>query len=217
MCNKLTEHGLVTTSVQNMQEAYERLRIHTSAFIFLDLEIEGSIPFLEKVLDHFYDPPPYILVADYFPCSLSHADILNLGADRCLEKPLDLEEVVAVINAVLRRAERVARPGPLHAAPPLEYGGLTVDPLRRYVSMDGKPVSLTTKEFDILYLLFSRPDIVFSQEQIYRLVWNEDFQFATTSVSDHISSIRKKLGLKAKDNQYIQTVYGSGYRFVIPK
>lgn len=217
LCSMLKNHGLTTTLAQDVQTAFENLNTHVSTFLLLDLDLEGAIPFLEKVIDTFYDPPPYILTADYFPCSRSQADILNLGADACLEKPLDLEEVLAVINAVLRRADRLAHPKPFHYAPYLEYEGLSIDPLRRYVSMNGETVSLTAKEFDVLNLLVSYRGIVLSKEQIYEQVWNEDFQFATTSVSDHISSLRKKLGLSAKDNQYIQTVYGVGYRFAPPE
>lgn len=212
----LTYHGFTVTTAQNVHTAFEYLNSHISAFLVLDLDLEGAIPFLEKVIDTYYDPPPYILAVDFFPCSQSQADILNLGADACLEKPLDLEEVLAVINAVLRRAERLSKPKPLHTMPRIEHKGLTIDPLRRHVSMNGQSISLTVKEFDILYLLASYRGIVLSKAQIYEQVWSEDYQFATTSVSDHISSLRKKLGLSARDNQYIQTVHGAGYRFAPP-
>jgi len=141
---------------------------------------------------------------------------LNLGADACLKKPIDAEEVLAIINAALRRAERTAlfQP-PLQPAPRIERGELAIDPPRRLVTMRGQPVSLTAKEFDILYLLASYPGIVFSKSQIYERVWKDDFKFATTSVSDHISDLRQKLGLNAKDGRYIQTVYGVGYRFAV--
>lgn len=203
--------------VQDVQTAFETLKLHNTEFLLLDLDLEGAIPFLEKVVETFYDPPPYILAADAFPCSLSQAETLNLGADACVEKPLDLEEVLAIINAVLRRAERLVRPGPLRTTPAVECEGLFIDPLRRQVSIDGKSISLTVKEFDVLYLLFRYPGIIFSKEKIYEQVWNDDFQYATTGVSDIISSLRKKLGLKARDNRYIQTVHGAGYRFANPE
>lgn len=213
----LADYGLKVLFAQNVQAAIENLKTHISTFVLLDLDIEESISFLKRTVETFYNPPPYILAVDYFPCSQSQADILNLGADTCLEKPLDMKEVLAVINAVLRRTERLAEPKPLHAAPPIEHKGLSIDPLRRHVSMNGKSISLTAKEFDILNLLISYRGIVLSKAQIYEQVWNEDFRFSTTSVSDHISSLRKKLGLSAKDNQYIQTVYGAGYRFAEAK
>lgn len=183
----------------------------------LDLALDGAIPFLKKAVMTFYDPPPYIIAVDSFPCSMAHADALDLGADACLEKPIDIREALAVINAALRRVDRLMHPKPLHTAPPIERGNLCIDPMQRTVTMDGKPVSLTKKEFDILRLLADHRGMVFSKEQIYEQVWNEDYNFSTTSVSDMISSLRKKLGLDPKEGRYIQTVFGSGYRFVDPE
>ena len=80
--------------------------------------------------------------------------------------------------------------------------------------MREEPVSLTIKEFDILHLLASYLGIVFTEAQIYERVWREDFSTASTSVLDHLSSLRQKLGLNDRDGRYIQTVFGVGYRFV---
>lgn len=148
---------------------------------------------------------------------MAQADILNLGADICVGKPFDTEEIVAVVNAALRRADRLAHPRPLQATPPIERGNLRFDPLRQEVTIDDKPVILTVKECGVLRLLIDHPGIIFSKEKIYEQVWDESYEFATTSVPDIISSLRKKLGFKAKDGSYIQTVYGAGYRFVGPE
>jgi len=94
---------------------------------------------------------------------------------------------------------------------------MVVDPMCNSVSIDGRIVSLTVKEFDILHFLASHPEIVFSKEQIYTHVWNEEYMYTSTSVSDCISSIRSKLGLSPKDGRYIQTVFGVGYRFREPQ
>lgn len=192
----LTNHGFTVTTAQNVQTALDDLNSHISAFLLLGLDLEGAVPFLEKVIDTFYNLTPYILAVGFFPCSQSQADILNLDADACLEKSLDLEEVLAVINAVLQRVERLSKPKPLHTMPRIEHKGLTIDPLRRHVSINGQSISLTVKEFDTLYLLASYRGIVLSKAQIYEQVWNEDYQFVATSVSDHISSLRKKLEAK---------------------
>lgn len=178
---------MTTTVVQDVQTAFETLKLHNTAFLLLDLDLEGAISFLERVVETFYDPLPYILAADAFPCSLSQAEILNLGADTCMEKPLDLEEVLAIINAVLRRAERLVKPGSLHGTPPIKHSGLSIDPLRRRVDIDGNTVSLTVKEFDILYFLSRYPGIVFSKEQIYERIWDEDYQYATILVGPAIA------------------------------
>ena len=145
--------------------------------------------------------------------STTRADILNRGADACLEKPIDAEEVVAIVRAALRRAAQVQKKS-ICRPPCLIRGEMLIDPAQRMVVMEGRTVVLTRKEFDALYLLASHPGVVFSQEQIYSHVWNEDYGFAMTSVSDLISSIRKKLGLTIKDRRYIQTLYNAGYKFM---
>lgn len=77
--------------------------------------------------------------------------------------------------------------------------------------MRGKTVDLTTKEFDILYLLTKRKGTVLSKKEIYQTVWNTTFDLDVSVVADHISSIQKKLGIKARDSDYIRTVFGVGY------
>ena len=97
------------------------------------------------------------------------------------------------------------------------FEGLYIDKCKRLVVRNENEIELTYTEFEILLLLAQNAGIVFSKEQIYEHVWNDDFRFATTSVSDSISSLRKKLGLNARDNRYIQTVHGAGYRFANSK
>ena len=218
LCTALKKHGFFTSIATSVYTAFEYLLSHSYAFLLLDFDLNRAFPFLAKTMAAFLDPPPYILAADRYSCSLARTEILDLGVDICIEKPLDAEEVCAVISAVLRRANRLAHPRPLHSAKQIERGTLNIDSMRRSVSIDGQPVTLTAKEFDILHLLSSHPDIVFSKAQIYERVWNEEYLYASpTSVSDLISSIRKKLGLTPKDGRYIQTVFGTGYRFVSPE
>jgi DNA-binding response OmpR family regulator len=212
VCAVLAHHGITAASAENIKEAIQRLEARTSAFLLLDLDLNGADLFLDAVVTSFYDPPPYLLVADDFFSSAERTNTLNRGADVCLEKPVDAEEVAAVINAALRRAARLQRKG-IKLAPCIIHKEMTIDPLRRAVVMRGQTVNLTAREFDILYLLASYPGIVFSKGQIYKHVWNEDYKFATTSVTDLISSLRRKLGLNIRDKQYIQTIYNSGYRF----
>lgn len=209
----LMQHGIPNILVESVEKATRILEMRSTAFVLLDMELEGAETFLDNVATGFYDPPPYLLVTSAFLGSTARTAILNRGADVCLEKPLDAKEVLAAVNAALRRSARFIR-GPAKLAPCIIRGDLSIDPLRRIVMIEKRSVKLTPKEFDILYFLASYPGFVFSKEQIYEYVWNDDAQFATTSVFDHISALRKKLGLSAKDTRYIETVFGTGYRFV---
>lgn len=212
VCAILAHHGITATLAEDIRNAIHSLESRTNAFLLLDLDLDGADLFLDAIVTNFYDPPPYLLVTNDFSSSSERVSILNRGADVCLEKPVDAEEVLAVINAALRRAARIQRKS-MKLAPCITHLDLLIDPLRRTVVMEGKKVDLTTKEFDILYLLASYPGFVFSKAQIYQHVWNDNYAYATTSVTDRISAIRRKLGLSIKDKRYIQTVYNAGYRF----
>ena len=213
MRDVLSYHGIPSTLVEDVKKAIHNLESRSTAFLLLDLELEGAEAFLDEVVAGFYDPQPYLLVANTFFDSTMRTEALNRGADICLEKPLDAQEILAVINAVLRRSTRFTR-GPVKLAPCVVRKDLSIDPLRRTVIIEGRSVELTSKEFDILYFLASYPGFVFSKDQIYEYVWNDDPQFATTNIFNHISALRRKLGLSAKDTRYIETVFGTGYRFV---
>ena len=131
---------------------------------------------------------------------------LKLGADDYMVKPFQSGEVLARMEAVLRRYGRDKKE--------LAFADVTVSLSCRKAFQNGREVDLTVKEFDILHFLASYPGIVFTKAQIYERVWREDFSLTSTSVSDHISSLRQKLGLNARDGRYIQTVFGVGYRFI---
>lgn len=118
---------------------------------------------------------------------------------------------------MLRREERWNGLHSGHLLPCIEHSELLIDPLRRKVKMRGRSVDLTRKEYEIPYLLASNPGTVISREQIYSQIWKEERYMAASVVTDHISSLRQKLRLPAKDTDYIQTVFGVGYRFAKSK
>lgn len=139
--------------------------------------------------------------------------MLDHGADACVELPVDLSEILSILNAVLRREDRLKFLHTANMLPCIEYKELFIDPLRRIVKMRGQEIQLTPKEFDILHLLANKPGVVFTKEQIYFQIWQVDEMIGTSSVPGHIYSLRQKLGLLPKNADYIQTVFGVGYRF----
>lgn len=134
------------------------------------------------------------------------------GADDYVTKPFNPMELVARVNAQLRRAMQFNSSASSKSSA-LEAGGLVIDPEQRTVNLYGNPVELTPKEFDILYLLASHPKKVFSSENIFQHVWREAYYEGGNTVMVHIRTLRKKLGEDLHQNKLIKTVWGVGYTF----
>jgi two-component system, OmpR family, response regulator ResD len=128
---------------------------------------------------------------------------LEVGADDYVTKPFSPRELTLRVRSVLRRGPAT----PINApAAPVTAGGLIVSAAARSVTVDGEPVSLTNREFDLLLFLVTHPDVVFSREELLKRVWQWDFGDLST-VTVHVKRLRSKLG----DQHRVQTVWGRGY------
>lgn len=141
---------------------------------------------------------------------------LGCGADDYIEKLFSLAVLLARIQAHLAIRERISR-AQKSPAEELRAGKITVNVASRRVYVDGREAALKNKEYELLVFLMSHRDMVFDRETLYEEVWGLETMGDNATVAVHINRIREKIEEDPSDPEYIETVWGAGYRFCVPE
>ncbi|NIR62035.1 MAG: response regulator transcription factor [Gammaproteobacteria bacterium] len=136
---------------------------------------------------------------------------LELGADDYLTKPFSVRELVARVKAIFRRLDALS--AERHAPAVIERSGMTIDTERHTVEVEGRPISLTSREFDLLVHFASYPGRVFRRAQLLDHVWGAGYEGYEHTVNSHINRLRAKIERDPAKPRYILTVWGIGYKF----
>ena len=184
--------------------------------LVLDLMLPGSVDGLE-ICRRARAMPRYtpIIITSARSSELHRILGLELGADDYLVKPYSMLELVARVKALLRRSDALARSARLDSGS-IELGDLLIDPLARQVQVEGQPVELTPREFDLLFFLARHPGRVYSRLDLLNQVWGYRHEGYEHTVNTHINRLRLKIETRPAEPQRILTVWGCGYRLVAP-
>lgn len=139
---------------------------------------------------------------------------LGLGADDYITKPFSPSELVARVKAHMARYERLVGSN-ISQNDIIEIRGIRIDKTARRVSVDGEEKNLTAKEFDLLTFLASNPNHVYTKEELFQKIWDMESIGDIATVTVHIKKIREKIEFDTSNPQYIETIWGVGYRFKI--
>lgn len=206
----LEKYNFKTITAANGKEAYDHMEKEQIDLIILDVMMpdEDGFTVCKNIRQTSSIPIIFLTARD---ANEDKVTGLTIGGDDYVVKPFTASELVARINAVLRRTGSAVQNIEQKF---IERGVIKLDEISRKISINGESVILTLKEFELLLLFMQNPDIVYSREQLLERIWDIDYAGGTRTVDTHIKTLRLKLGKKSKEaSEYVQTVWGIGYRF----
>jgi len=207
LCKILSNAGYRVQSAFSGAEALALLEHRSYEALILDLmlpEVSGEA-LITRIRRDSVVP---ILVVSAKSGVDSRVEVLGLGADDYLIKPFESAEVLARVGALLRRSKQFSR----EEAKELRHKNVVLDRKSHLATVSGRELTLTSKEFKILSLFLSNPKTVYTKSKLYEAIWDEDYAVEENALNVHVSNLRKKLKAVDSENDYIETVWGIGFK-----
>ena len=210
----LSGNGYRVVQAYSGTEALLHMKVHVPAAVILDLMLPGIDGFevCRKIREEKNIP---ILMVSAKKDDIDKIRGLGLGADDYMTKPFSPSELVARVKAHMARYERLVGTNQKPQNDIVEIRGIRIDKTARRVYVNGEERVFTTKEFDLLTFLAENPNHVFTKEELFREIWDMDSIGDIATVTVHIKKIREKIEPDTAKPQYIETIWGVGYRFKV--
>lgn len=208
----LKSNGYEIDRAENGLEAISKIQHNDYSIVLLDimLPFKSGDQVLKTVRETSQVPVIIISAKDMVQTKI---DVMRMGADDYITKPFDLDEVLVRIEAVLRRTAGLKNNSASTSEPKIinhKNLEMNLDAVR--VTVKGQEITLTSKEYAILELLLTNPDKMFSKSNIYESIWEEGYIYDDNTLMVHISNLRNKLKDADPEEEYIETIWGMGYR-----
>ncbi len=208
LCKMLRKHNYIIQSAYSGREAEQLIQQNHYDLILLDLmlpEVTGEE--LIKIIRKEHTVPIMIISAKTH--IEDRVSALENGADDYLMKPFEQQEVLARVGALIRRYKQFSHQQEENI---LTFHQMKLDIVAHECSVNGQKLSLTSKEFELLRLFLQNPQKVFTKEQLYQKIWGNDYIIEDNSINVHISNLRKKIKEFDMEKEYIETVWGIGFK-----
>lgn len=209
LCEIITSMGYDPQPVYSGTEALLYLeREQAWSMVLLDLMLPGLSG--EEILQQLGEDRQFpVIIISAKGEQQTKVSVLRMGADDFITKPFDIEEVSARIDAHLRRYRRTASQEPVRQ---MTYKDIQLNSDTKVVTVNGSEVVLTAREFALLELFMTYPKKIFSKSNLFETVWGESYLGDDNMVNVYMSHIRKKLAQANPEEEYIETIWGMGYR-----
>lgn len=218
LCRILKKEGYEVTAAYSGTEAKLRLELEVPDLILLDLMLPGMKgEELTAFIRNEKKSNVPIIVLSAKAALENKVELITMGADDYITKPFEPQEVLVRVMAALRRAGNgMVESGNTGAkeseSQNFTYKALILNPVSRKVTVRKQEISLTPHEYEILFILMQQPEKVFSRDALYEMVWENGYFGEDNTVNVHVSNIRKKIAAVDKEEEYIKTVWGIGFK-----